>query len=120
MGIKEAPGPTIMGIIPVVVTILAHLYLKRNILAPLKNLSLEVAAHVDIDEGELSGGDEQIYGQPALKDNEEDRAPLPYRREEVAEQTRGKEVAEQTSNNEVSEEVAEQTSNNEVEIDQVV
>lgn len=60
----------------------------------MKNLSLQAAAAVDMQEGELpvSKDDEgptavaveqQLYGQPCLKASLDEREPMPYRREEV-------------------------------------
>jgi hypothetical protein len=84
-------------------TIIMHVYLSRNVMGPLENLSLEVAAKVDIQDGEfetshkvdLQDGElkasfrkeDSLYEQPSLKDGPEDRVPLPYRRESVEEQT---------------------------------
>lgn len=53
-------------------------------MTPLNNLSLEVAAQVDIEDGELEpteGSEESLYAQPALKDEPDERQPFPYRRE---------------------------------------
>lgn len=72
-------------------TILVHYRLRRQIAGPLKNLSLEVAASVDLKEGELPKSDEdegpsavaieqQLYGQPCLKSSADERGPMPYRR----------------------------------------
>ena len=84
MGLKEAPVQGGLGFVPLIVTILVHYSLVRNIISPLRNLSLEVAASVDIDEGELqeedmSGG--KLYGQPTLDADQDERGPMPYRRE---------------------------------------
>lgn len=88
---------------PLIVTILVHVYLTRNVMAPLENLSLEVAAKVDIQDGEFETAakvdiqdgeleasfrtEASLYEQPSLKDAPEDREPLPYRRELAVEQT---------------------------------
>lgn len=70
-----------------------HYRLRRCIAGPLKNLSLQVAADVDLAEGELPKSDsdegpsalaieKQLYGQPCLKASIEERGPMPYRRSE--------------------------------------
>jgi hypothetical protein len=69
---------------------MVHLYLRRNVIAPLENLSLEVAANVDVDDGELTTASQKeesasLYAQPCLKDTPAERQPLPYRREEEEE-----------------------------------
>ena len=64
-----------------------HMYLRRNVISPLENLSLEIAARVDVDDGEFDADTERdsLYAQPCLKDAfVEDRQPLPYRRDQVA------------------------------------
>jgi len=74
-----------------VCTILIHYRLRRNTIGPLKNLSLQAAAAVDIKEGELSISEDdegptavavehQLYGQPCLKASDDERKPMPYRR----------------------------------------
>lgn len=79
---QEAPTQSALGFIPLALTILVHAYLVRNVLGPLENLSLEVAAQVDIQNGEWEGAvDDSLYAQPSLKDQAEDREPLPYRRD---------------------------------------
>jgi hypothetical protein len=85
MGIKEAPGPAACGFVPLVVTILVHMAIKRNIMKPLQNLSLQVAADIDIAQGELENAgnnsiDDQLYAQPILRASLDEREPLPYRR----------------------------------------
>ena len=81
MGIKEAPIQGGLGFIPLILTILFHLHLNRTTVQPLRNLSLEVAAEVDIDDGELDHTNTLVlYATPALKTEEEERAPLSYRR----------------------------------------
>lgn len=85
MGIKKAPGPSMCGFIPLVTTILVHATINRNIRQPLRNLSLQAAADYDIADAESvfateGGGDGQLYGQPVLKAELEERAPQPYRR----------------------------------------
>ena len=61
------------------------MYLTRNVMKPLEYLSLDVAAKVDIDDGELEQEvtEDSEYSQPCLKDLPEQREPLPYRREAV-------------------------------------
>lgn len=90
MGIKEAPTQAALAGIPLIITILVHRILSRNVIQPLKNLSLEVAANVDIEDGELSieqeGGDGKLYGQPALDADKDERGPMPYRRDMPSEE----------------------------------
>lgn len=60
-------------------------------MTPLNNLSLEVAAEVDIEDGELDpsdGSEDSRYAQPCLKDQPGEREPFPYRRESAPEGTR--------------------------------
>lgn len=91
MGLKESLGPTIFSLIPFVCTILVHYHLRRNTVGPLKNLSLEAAAEVDMNDSELRISEDengptaviverQLYGQPCLKARDEEREPMPYRR----------------------------------------
>jgi hypothetical protein len=82
MGIKEAPIQAGLGVVPLIVTVLVHLSLTRKLIVPLRNLSLEIAADVDEQEGELSmdGDDNVFYIQPALDPEKDERGPLPYRR----------------------------------------
>jgi hypothetical protein len=87
MGIKEAPAQAGCGFVPLILTILTHMAINRNIRTPLQNLSLEVAADMDITEGELerdpnssTNVEDQLYAQPSLKIRDEERGPLPYRR----------------------------------------
>ena len=59
-------------------------------MTPLNNLSLEVAAQVDIEDGELDPvgeSEDLLYAQPCLKDKPGEREPLPYRREDAHEET---------------------------------
>eukprot|EP00980_Cylindrotheca_fusiformis_P012968 scaffold3236_cov66-Cylindrotheca_fusiformis.AAC.34 len=86
MGIKKAPGPAGCGFIPLIVTVLFHIYIYRKIIVPNKQLSLEAAANVDREVGELqrlegASVEDKLYGQPALKASENERGPMPYRRE---------------------------------------
>lgn len=84
MGIKEAPAQGVLGFFPLVGTIIMQAVLKRNIIQPLANLSLEVAATVDIEDGELdttTGETGKLYGMPALDPDQEERGPMPYRRD---------------------------------------
>lgn len=54
----------------------------------LENLSLDEAAKVDIDDGELlPNNKDSRYVQPCLKNQPEEREPLPYRREIDAEKS---------------------------------
>lgn len=93
LGLKEGIGPAIFCVVPVVGTIYIHMRLRKHVIGPLQNLSLEVAADVDMEEGELSKSvhddgpsamavEEQLYGQPSLKASLDEREPMPYRREE--------------------------------------
>lgn len=91
MGIQEAPTQSLFGFGPLIATALFHRHLRRTIIVPLHNLPLEIAANVDIEDGELEQDNKdsyQLYGMPVLKtgDNEE-REPLPYRREQAADTT---------------------------------
>ena len=82
MGIKEAPIHSALAFVPLAVTVIVHVYLVRNVMASLQNLSLDVAANVDIEDGELGPSiKDSLYAQPCLKDQPEERAPLPYRRD---------------------------------------
>ena len=93
MGIKEGQIQAILGIIALVGTIVVKSRLNRNIIRPLQNLAMSVAADVDIDDGEMDllkdistlafrdAVEEQLYGQPSLKMSKDEREPLPYRRE---------------------------------------
>lgn len=86
MGIKESPAASGCGFVPVIVTVFVHqVVINRNIRGPLKNLSLEVAADVDIADGELEQTvskslEDQLYAQPALRACMDEREPMPYRR----------------------------------------
>ena len=94
MGIKEASTQSLMEFGPLIATALFHRHLKRTIIVPLRNLPLEKAANVDIEDGELDLVEANsssakkaspLYGMPVLKTGrEEDREPLPYRRELAA------------------------------------
>ena len=87
MFLQEAPTQSTLGFVPLALTIVMHMYLRRNVITPLENLSLEIAAHVDVDDGEFDADTERdsLYAQPCLKDAfAEDRQPLPYRRDQVA------------------------------------
>lgn len=84
MGLKEAPTQAGLGFVPLVVTYMFHRVLTRNLIAPIRNLSLEVAADVDLQDGELpldrSSDSKQLYRQPVLDPDYDERGPLPYRR----------------------------------------
>jgi len=95
MGLKEAPVPAGLGFVPLIITILVHRALGRKLIAPLKNLSLELAAEIDRRDGVLqvppeSGGGDELYLQPSLDSNTEERGPLPYRPTDATEQAAGK------------------------------
>jgi hypothetical protein len=85
MGIKAAPVQGGMGFVPLIVTMLTHRVLIRKLIKPIRNLSLEHAADVDLSDGELSlessNVDILLYQQPALDPNEDERGPMPYRRD---------------------------------------
>lgn len=85
MSLKLAPVQSGLGFIPLIVTVLFHRYLVRKVIAPLRFLSLEVAADVDLQDGELtivdsSNGDMSLFRQPALDPDQDERAAMPYRR----------------------------------------
>jgi hypothetical protein len=85
MGIKEAPVQGGLGFVPLIITCAFHRMLYRKYIAPIQNLSLQVAADVDIRDGELShenrvGSVKTLYRQPALDSEQEERGPMPYRR----------------------------------------
>ncbi|KAL3927188.1 MAG: hypothetical protein SGBAC_013181 [Bacillariaceae sp.] len=89
MGIKKAPGPAACGFVPLVLTIIFHKYINRKIVDNIGNLALDVAAEIDKENGELdplegTTIDDKVFGQPALKLNNEEREPMPYRRAEGA------------------------------------
>mmetsp|Transcript_33398 Transcript_33398/g.80843 ORF Transcript_33398/g.80843 Transcript_33398/m.80843 type:complete len:263 (-) Transcript_33398:177-965(-) len=89
MGIKEAPGPAACGFVPLVLTIIFHKYINRKIVDNIGNLALDVAAEIDKENGELeplegTSVDDKVFGQPALKLKNEEREPMPYRRDEAA------------------------------------
>jgi hypothetical protein len=78
----------------VIGTLVSHYQLRRTIAGPLKTLSLEIAAKIDNEEGELTLSDAAdgapsaqaveslLYAQPCLKASEDERGPMPYRRED--------------------------------------
>ena len=87
---QEAPTQSTLGFVPFALTIVVHVYLSRNVMTPLNNLSLEVAAQVDIEDGELEpvgASEDSLYSQPSLKDKPGEREPLPYRREDAPQGT---------------------------------
>lgn len=95
MGLKDGPVQAGLGLIPGIITIIMHFFLNRNIRNPLRHLSLEVATNIDETEGEqpmnhIAGTsfaaiiEKHTYGQPGLKLlSQEEREPLPYRRDEI-------------------------------------
>eukprot|EP00980_Cylindrotheca_fusiformis_P025793 scaffold14624_cov100-Cylindrotheca_fusiformis.AAC.1 len=94
MGIKKAPGPAGCGFVPLIVTVLFHVYIYRKLIMPNIHLSLEVAANVDKEAGELQrlegkSLEDKVYGQPALKASQDERGPMPYRREPESEEMVG-------------------------------
>lgn len=106
LGIKEAPGAAGCGFIPLIITIVTHMAINRNIRGPLKSLSLEVAADMDMKEGELSPDpssrsilEDQLYAQPVLKCHDEEVEPMPYRRsDDVEKATLAKDTDEEIMN----------------------
>jgi hypothetical protein len=87
MGIKTAPIQSGLGFVPLVFTCFFHRILYRKLIFPLQNFSLEVAADVDLRDGELMTGDDDAqptYRQPALSVLQEERGPMPYRRKRFA------------------------------------
>jgi fatty acid desaturase len=84
MGLKEAPIHSGLGLVPLIVTILFHRHLVRKVIVPLRYLSLEVAADVDLQDGELNSTNNStstpLFRQPALDPDQEERGPMPYRR----------------------------------------
>lgn len=78
--LQEAGIQVYLAAIPLVGTLVVHVLLYVKIIRPLKFLSLEVAADVDILDGELSTLSTlaPLYAPPALFMDE--REPMPYRR----------------------------------------
>jgi hypothetical protein len=98
MGIKEVLRLEACGFVPLVITIIVHMLIKQNILKPLQNLSLQVAADVDIADGKLENTgnnsiDDQLYAQPALKARLNEWEPMPYRHEEQADRKEEEDLA---------------------------
>ena len=87
MGIKKGSVQSGLGFVPLIVTGLFHCVVIRKLIAPLRNIALEVAADVDLQDGELpkdvSTGIKQLYRQPALDRDQDERGPKPYRRKAV-------------------------------------
>jgi len=98
MGLKKAVAQFILAFFPFAATIIMHQVLNRNIIKPLKNLSLEVAANLDIEDGELPKDDAggKLYAMPALDASQEERGPMPYRRDMFEQRKIGIEVIEAT------------------------
>jgi hypothetical protein len=87
MGLKEAPVQALCGFGPFGMTVIVHMMIRRNIIQYVENLSLEVAADIDLRDGELNSPstfppsiEEELYGQPALRMAADEREPMPYRR----------------------------------------
>mmetsp|Transcript_23160 Transcript_23160/g.38296 ORF Transcript_23160/g.38296 Transcript_23160/m.38296 type:complete len:806 (-) Transcript_23160:71-2488(-) len=80
MALKEAGIQVYLAAIPLVATMIVHTLLYIKIIRPLRYLSLEVAADVDILDGELTTLSTlaPLYAPPALFMDE--RGPMPYRR----------------------------------------
>ena len=88
MGIKEAPIQSGLGFVPFILTLAFHRILYRKYIAPIQNLSMQVAADVDVRDGELShdnriGTTKTLYRQPALDAEQDERGPMPYRRSAI-------------------------------------
>ena len=87
MGLKTAPIQGGLGFVPLIITFAFHRMLYRKYIAPIQNLSLQVAGDADIRDGELSHenriGVTTLYRQPALDREQEERGPMPYRRNPV-------------------------------------
>jgi hypothetical protein len=91
MGIKTAPIQSGLGFVPLIVTCIFHRVLYRKYIEPIQTLSLQVAADVDTRDGELTsdtnngGGSitKSLYRQPVLDMDQDERGPLPYRRDPV-------------------------------------
>lgn len=81
MGIKQAPIQAALGFVPLVVTGYVHRTLNRKFIAPTQNLSLEAAATADIKDGDFIDYQEGAYRQPAADAENDEREPMPYRRE---------------------------------------
>lgn len=79
MGIKEAPIEGGLGFVPLIATGLVHRIVMRKFIVPGRNLSLEAAANTDVGEGRFNVDGQPLYRQPALKTEEEERGPMPYR-----------------------------------------
>lgn len=87
LGLKKAPIQSGMAFVPLIVTGFFHRILIRKLIVPIRKVSLEVAAEVDLLDGELPMdgiGAKQYYRQPALDPDKDERAPMPYRRKSVA------------------------------------
>jgi hypothetical protein len=84
MGIKQAPDQAVLGFVPLVVTGFVHRALLRKFIIPTRILPLEAAANVDIVDGDLVDNKIGAYRQPAVDKNQDEREPLPYRREHAA------------------------------------
>jgi len=99
MGVKKAPGPAACGFVPLVLTAIFHRYINRKIINNIGNLALDVAADIDKENGELdrlegTSVDDEVFGQPALKTKDEEREPMPYRRDASADDEPKKDVEE--------------------------
>lgn len=86
MGIKTAPIQSGLGFVPLIVTGIFHRLLYRKYIEPIQTLSLQVAADVDIRDGELSDTNSStttpLYRQPVLNMDQDERGPMPYRSNE--------------------------------------
>jgi hypothetical protein len=86
MGIMEAPVHAGLGFVPLIVTGWLHGVINRNIRQPLETLSMNVAADVDEEEGELAvvkdvesfqdSLEHLLDTQPSLKPSKDERGPI--------------------------------------------
>jgi len=86
MALKLAPAQSACGFVPLVLTIIFHKYINRTIIDNIGNLALDVAADIDKENGELerlegTSVEDKVFGQPSLQVKNEEREPMPYRRE---------------------------------------
>ena len=103
---QEAAGPAIFTfIVALIGTLIAHYELRRNVAGPLKTISLEIAAEIDFKRGDYAKGDDTeagamsdiidnlVYAPPNLKPSEDEREPMPYRRNDEDGEAHGSETA---------------------------
>ncbi len=83
MGIKEMPSIAIIGVIPLIAAIVMHIYIAKVFVKPLKNLSMEIARDLDVNDP-IVDLILQNFIQPSLRTDIDVREPLPYRRDDTA------------------------------------